>query len=119
MRAIILGCCSRILLRAIPLQQTIAASPAVVLCSLRLNSQAANASELWGTKKQHRKVKLNFPLDMTDPKIENELAPLRASVKEQVRYPNDFLSGHVHSQYAANFYNTYKFHQHKIFNHVH
>ncbi|XP_063988643.1 glycine--tRNA ligase [Diachasmimorpha longicaudata] len=37
----------------------------------------------WGSKKQHRAVKLNFPLDMSDPKIEEALAPLRASVKEQ------------------------------------
>ncbi|XP_057331330.1 glycine--tRNA ligase [Microplitis mediator] len=37
----------------------------------------------WGSKKKFRKVKLNFPLDMTDPKIEETLAPLRANVKEQ------------------------------------
>lgn len=39
----------------------------------------------WGSKKQHRKIKLHFSIDtMADPKIEEILAPLRASVKEQV-----------------------------------
>lgn len=39
----------------------------------------------WGSKKQHRKVKLHFNIqDMADPKMEEILAPLRASVKEQV-----------------------------------
>lgn len=39
----------------------------------------------WGSKKLNRKVKLHFSLDtMADPKIEEILAPLRASVKEQV-----------------------------------
>jgi hypothetical protein len=41
----------------------------------------------WGTKKKHRKVKLQFTLDkMSDPRIEEILAPLRASVKEQVSF---------------------------------
>jgi hypothetical protein len=41
----------------------------------------------WGSKKKHRKVKLHFTFDrMTDPKIEEILAPLRASVKEQVSF---------------------------------
>lgn len=38
----------------------------------------------WGSKKQHRKLKLNFPLDTFDSNIEAVLAPLRAAVKEQV-----------------------------------
>jgi len=38
----------------------------------------------WGTKKAHRKVKIALELDMTDPEVETALAPLRASVKEQV-----------------------------------
>jgi hypothetical protein len=39
----------------------------------------------WGSKKKHRKVKLQFTFDrMADPRIEEILAPLRASVKEQV-----------------------------------
>lgn len=39
----------------------------------------------WGTNKKHRKVKLNVYFDtMADPQIEQILAPLRASVKEQV-----------------------------------
>lgn len=41
----------------------------------------------WGSKKQHRKIKLNFPVDMSDPKIEKALAPLRANVKQQVVTP--------------------------------
>lgn len=39
----------------------------------------------WGTKKAHRNIKLQLQLlkDMADPKIEEQLAPLRESVKEQ------------------------------------
>lgn len=41
-------------------------------------------SSTWGSKKKHRKVRLQVTLDtMADPKIEEILAPLRASVKEQ------------------------------------
>ena len=43
----------------------------------------------WGSKKSNRSVKLNFNLAiMADPKIEQILAPLRASVKEQVFFAN-------------------------------
>ncbi|XP_011499121.1 PREDICTED: glycine--tRNA ligase [Ceratosolen solmsi marchali] len=49
----------------------------------RLKSQLAVVPARWGTKKTFRKVKLQVALDMTDPNIESELAPLRASVKEQ------------------------------------
>lgn len=38
----------------------------------------------WGTKKANRNLKIALALDMTDPKVEETLAPLRASVKEQV-----------------------------------
>lgn len=38
----------------------------------------------WGSKKAHRKVKLNFFTNMSDPKTEEILAPLRLLVKEQV-----------------------------------
>lgn len=39
----------------------------------------------WGSKKNHRKVKVSFPLDtMADTQVEKVLAPLRASVKQQV-----------------------------------
>lgn len=41
----------------------------------------------WGSNKKHRAVKLHFPTDMTDPKIEEVLAPLRANVKQQVFIP--------------------------------
>ncbi|CAH1998824.1 unnamed protein product [Acanthoscelides obtectus] len=38
----------------------------------------------WGKNKKHRNIKLQWYLDtMSDPKIEEVLAPLRASVKEQ------------------------------------
>lgn len=41
----------------------------------------------WGTKKKHRDIKLNLYFEnMGDPAIEAVLAPLRANVKEQVRY---------------------------------
>ena len=40
----------------------------------------------WGSKKQHRSIKIISPVTMTDPKLEEELAPLRAKVKEQVSY---------------------------------
>lgn len=39
----------------------------------------------WGTKKKHRNVPIKYLEEMADPKIEEILAPLRASVKEQVR----------------------------------
>lgn len=39
----------------------------------------------WGTNKKHRKVKIADYLNMSDPKIEEVLAPLRQQVKEQVR----------------------------------
>lgn len=40
----------------------------------------------WGKNKKHRNVKLKWYLDnMADPQTEEVLAPLRASVKEQVK----------------------------------
>lgn len=44
----------------------------------------AKAPSNWGTRKQHRKVKLNFPLDASDPTLVRALEPLRTAVKEQV-----------------------------------
>ncbi|EFN89098.1 Glycyl-tRNA synthetase [Harpegnathos saltator] len=40
----------------------------------------------WGTNKVNRRLKIALALDMTDPKVEEVLAPLRASVKEQGDY---------------------------------
>ncbi|XP_076642681.1 glycine--tRNA ligase [Halictus rubicundus] len=40
----------------------------------------------WGTKKKDRKLKIPTFIDMSDPKIEEILSPLRASVKEQGDY---------------------------------
>lgn len=37
----------------------------------------------WGSKKAHRNIRLKLLKEMTDPKIEEQLAPLRESVKEQ------------------------------------
>lgn len=47
----------------------------------------SNKSE-WGSKKKHRKVNLQLLeyQKMSDPKIEEILAPLRHSVKEQVSW---------------------------------
>lgn len=51
----------------------------------KLHRTSVFLTSAWGTKKKHRKVKLQFTLDrMADPKTEEILAPLRASVKEQV-----------------------------------
>ncbi|XP_072396702.1 glycine--tRNA ligase [Diabrotica undecimpunctata] len=42
------------------------------------------SAEQWGKNKKHRNIKLNLYFDaMADPQIEEVLAPLRASVKEQ------------------------------------
>lgn len=52
----------------------------------QLNNSIAAASKAWGSKKSHRKIKIQSQLieEMSDPLIEEKLAPLRASVKEQV-----------------------------------
>jgi hypothetical protein len=48
----------------------------------------------WGSKKKHREVKLQYTFDrMSDPRIEEILAPLRAFVKEQVSF--DSISVYV------------------------
>lgn len=44
----------------------------------------SNEASRWGSKKAHRKVKLNVFSNMTDSKTEEILAPLRLLVKEQV-----------------------------------
>ncbi|XP_076248468.1 glycine--tRNA ligase [Calliopsis andreniformis] len=46
----------------------------------------------WGTNKKHRKVKIQILPDMSDPKIEEILSPLRASVKEQGDYVRELKS---------------------------
>lgn len=49
-------------------------------------NQEYNQKTDWGKNKKTRKVKLSLFFDtMSDPQIEEVLAPLRASVKEQVR----------------------------------
>ncbi|XP_076640442.1 glycine--tRNA ligase [Colletes latitarsis] len=47
-----------------------------------VTSRLADLSK-WGTNKKDRKVKIQIFSDMSDPKIEEILSPLRASVKEQ------------------------------------
>lgn len=63
-------------------------SNGVSLVKPPVRSVAATASLLdfsqWGTKKANRKLKIARLFDMTDPKVEEVLAPLRANVKEQV-----------------------------------
>ena len=57
----------------------------VLVPNRQLHRTSVLFSSTWGSKKKHRKVRLQFTLDtMADPKIEEILAPLRASVKEQV-----------------------------------
>ena len=48
--------------------------------------QLNKSDSIWGSKKSHRKIKIQSLLiqEMSDPAIEEKLAPLRASVKEQV-----------------------------------
>lgn len=48
-------------------------------------NKKSKLADNWGSKKAHRKVKLNFFTNMSDPKTEEILAPLRFLVKEQVR----------------------------------
>lgn len=56
--------------------------PSVEVLSKRFTQSDPPPS--WGSKKQHRKIKLNFGLNiMADPEVEKTLAPLRDAVKEQ------------------------------------
>lgn len=57
---------------------------AIFIPNRKLHQTPVLFSSAWGSKKKHRKVRLQVSLDtMADPKIEEILAPLRASVKEQ------------------------------------
>lgn len=57
----------------------------VFISNRKVHRTTAFFSSAWGSKKKHRKVKLQFTFNkMADPRIEEILAPLRASVKEQV-----------------------------------
>lgn len=89
MRVILGRGCS--LLRSFPTKQAAAATPLLVRLASRQQTAAVVAdpggAAVWGSRKQHRRVKLHFPLDMTDPGVEEQLAPLRARVKQQVRCP--------------------------------
>lgn len=50
-----------------------------------LASASSEAKKVvWGSKKSHRKIKLNFPI-MASPQNEIILEPLRLAVKEQVK----------------------------------
>lgn len=48
------------------------------------NNTKSRVDSNWGSKKAHRKIKLNLFTNMADPKIEVILSPLRFLVKEQV-----------------------------------
>lgn len=54
--------------------------------SFSTKSAFVETSSVWGSKKSHRKIKLQLLNSMADPKIEEILAPLRQEVKEQVTY---------------------------------
>lgn len=62
------------------------------LCSVSIFAKrginfSAISQQKWGTNKAHRNIKVGFYLEsMADPQIEEVLAPLRASVKEQGDY---------------------------------
>ncbi|XP_049796890.1 glycine--tRNA ligase [Schistocerca nitens] len=62
-------------------------SPGIIYGSRYLSLCTAVRKEdehIWGSRKRNRKLKITFPLNtMADSKIEEVLAPLRASVKEQ------------------------------------
>jgi hypothetical protein len=66
----------------------------------------------WGSKKKHRKVKLQLTLDkMADPRIEEILAPLRASVKEQASFVSLYhtvlgLNNRNESLYVLDFFDS-------------
>lgn len=61
----------------------------------------------WGSKKAHRNIKIQQLLlqEMSDPKIEEILAPLRAAVKEQVSKVTIFISRQLDD--ANDFYHAY------------
>jgi hypothetical protein len=66
----------------------------VFIPSRQLHRTSGFFNSTWGSKKKHRKVRLQVTLDtMADPKIEEILAPLRASVKELVCFclPSDCI----------------------------
>lgn len=70
--------------------------PYVINCKRNFNNTLVFAREFcisstnckkWGVNKKHRDIKLNLYFqEMADPKVEEVLAPLRASVKEQVYF---------------------------------
>lgn len=73
---------ARVLFKAVSTGRKALSSACQKHCFSTNRTEEASA---WGSKKSNRSVKLNFNLAiMADPKIEQILAPLRASVKEQV-----------------------------------
>lgn len=58
-------------------------SPVVVVVRFQCDKSFVKKFD-WGSSKSHRKVVLKDLVAMADPKIEEILAPFRASVKEQV-----------------------------------
>lgn len=72
--------CSEILLKLPENQSKQISRDFSVGCLLNKNNPS------WGSNKAHRNIKIQSQLiqEMADPAIEEKLAPLRASVKEQV-----------------------------------
>lgn len=61
-------------------------SHSIFVLNLRcISNNTLLGQQNWGSKKSHRNVKLVNLKGMADPKIEEQLAPLRQNVKEQVR----------------------------------
>uniref|UniRef100_A0A224XJA3 Glycine--tRNA ligase n=1 Tax=Panstrongylus lignarius TaxID=156445 RepID=A0A224XJA3_9HEMI len=56
----------------------------IAIINLKLQERSYSSVKVnWGTKKSHRKVKINLTTKDMNPEAEKLLAPLRASVKEQ------------------------------------
>lgn len=57
----------------------------IFLKKIHFSSVSYKSRPVWGTNKQHRKIKLFFQQTaMADPRTEEILAPLRLNVKSQV-----------------------------------
>lgn len=70
--------------------------------SFSTKSAFVETSCVWGSKKSHRKIKLQLLNSMADPKIEEILAPLRQDVKEQVTN----ILQHTAPRHNLNYRNT-------------
>ncbi|XP_053970973.1 glycine--tRNA ligase [Hylaeus volcanicus] len=69
---------------ALGISKTILVNNKQTFRKFSINARLADFN--WGSNKKHRKVKIQILPDMSDPKIEEILSPLRTSVKEQGDY---------------------------------